>query len=122
MNEVEEELLQLKGYGYQIWSYIVGHSILIFQGRTSDERSKNIRLNFNNVHYFQFPRGWFGDFYIASDTEWREIMTRAGLNISEVDKVVPASLIKGSYQLYKADSPNGIVYALGHLAQIEYDV
>jgi hypothetical protein len=119
MKELEEKLLQLKDYGYQIWEYYVGHSILIFQGWNTDTKRENIRLTFDNVHYFQFPRSWFGDFYVAPDSEWLEIMTRAGLAL---EKAVPISIIKQAYQLYKAETRNSTIYVLGHLAQIEYDV
>jgi len=118
MSEVEEKLLQLKGYGYQIWAYAVGHSVLIFHGSTSDENPKRIRLEFDNVHYFQFPKGWLGDFYIASDEEWHEIMALAGLTVGSK---IPTSIIKRNYQLYKADSQRGTIFVLGHLAHIEYD-
>jgi len=120
MSELNEELLQLKGYGYQIWNYNLSHSILTFRGDHPEKKHHNVEITFVDVKYFQFPFGWMGDFYPATDSELLEIMARAG--ITNLEKAVPMSYIKELWHLYKADSPNGIIYVLGHLSQIEYDV
>ncbi|MEP6895062.1 MAG: hypothetical protein ABI986_05590 [Chloroflexota bacterium] len=120
MNELEEKLLQLKGYGYHIWFYNLSHSILTFRGEHPEKKSHNVEITFVDVHYFQFPLGWTGDFYPASDSELLEIMSRAGM--PHLEKALPMSDIKVHYHLYKADSKHSTIYVLGHLSQIEYDV
>jgi hypothetical protein len=120
MKELGEKLLQLKGYGYKIWDYNLSHSYLTFRGEHPDKKHHNVEISFADVRYFQFPYGWMGDFYPASDSELLEIMSRAG--ITNLDKAVPMSYIKERYHLYKADLSHSTIYVLGHLAQIEYDV
>ena len=120
MNELEEKLLQLKGYHYHLWHYQLSHSFITFRGEHPDKKQHNVEISFTDVKYFQFPLGWTSDFYPASDSELLEIMKRAG--IPDLDKAVPMSWIKENYHLYKADSPHSTIYVLGHLVQIEYNV
>jgi hypothetical protein len=120
MNELEEKLQQLKGYGYKIWNYNLSHLILTFRGELPNKKHHNVEITFVDVNYFQFPYGWSGDFYPASDSELLEIMKRSG--ITNWDKFLPISEIKLRFHLYKADSPHSTIYVLGHLSQIEYDV
>lgn len=120
MSELEEELLQLKGYSYKIWDYNLSHSILTFRGEHPDKNHHNVEITFGAVHYFQFPYGWTGDFHPASDSELLEIMARAGM--PNLEKRLPISEIGIHFHLYKANSPYSTIYILGHLAQIEFNV
>lgn len=120
MNELEEKLEQLKGYSYKIWDYNLSHSYLTFRGEHPDKKHHNVEIMFTDVHYFQFPYGWKGNFYPAPDSELLEIISRAGM--PNLDKVMPLSEIKLRYHLYKADSRHSTIYVLGHLVQIEFDV
>ena len=120
MKELEEQLSQLKGYNYHIWHYQLSHSFVTFRGEHPNKKRHNIEVSFTDVKYFQFPLGWTGDFYPASDSELLEIMMRAGMG--NMDRVIPLPEIKSRFHLYKADSPNSTIYVLGHLSQIEYDV
>jgi len=120
MSDLEAKLARLKGYSYQIWDYNLSHSYLTFRGDHPDKKHHNVEISFTDVKYFQFPLGWTGDFYPASDSELLEIMLRAGMG--NVDNALPMSWIKENWHLYKADSPHSTIYVLGHLTQIEYDV
>jgi hypothetical protein len=120
MSELDDKLTQMKGYSYRIWGYGLGHSYLFIRAEHKDKPHHNVHISFANVQYFQFPLGWTGDFVPTTDQELLEIMARAGIGYWE--KSLPLSTIKESFHLYKADTPNGVIYILGHLAQIEEDV
>ena len=120
MNVLEEKLLQLKDYSYQVWHYQLSHSFITFRGEQPERKNHNVEISFADVKYFQFPLGWIGDFYLASDSELLEIMMRAGMG--NINQALPMSRIRENWQLYKADSPHSTIYILGHLAQIEFDV
>jgi hypothetical protein len=120
MNEREKKLLQLKGYSYHLWHYQLSHSVLTFRGEHPDKKHHNVEITFADVQYFQFPHGWTGDLYPASDSELLEVMSRAGM--PNLDKTLPLPEIKSRFHLYKADSPHSTIYILGYLSQIEYDV
>ena len=120
MSELEEKLLQLKGYSYKIWYYNLSHSNLTFRGEYPDQSHHNVEITFGAVHYFQFPYSWIGDFHTASDSELLEIIAKAGM--PDLEKRLPISEIKIHFHLYKANSLYSTIYVLGHLAQIEFDV
>lgn len=120
MNELEEKLRQIQGYGYKIWDYNLSHSILTFRGEHPDKKHHNVEITFVDVQYFQFPYGWVGDFYPAQDSELLEIMSRVGMRNFEKAMSIPE--IKERFHLYKADSPHSTIYVLGYLSQIEFDV
>ena len=120
MSELDDQLKQMKGYSYRIWGYGLGHSYLIIRATHDDKPHHNAHISFADVQYFQFPLGWTGDLIPATDKELLEIMARAGAGSWE--KSLPISVIKERFHLYKADTPNGTIYILGHLALIEYDV
>ena len=119
MNNLEEELLKLKGYGYQIWRYNLGHSILTFRGEHPDKKHHNVEITFTSVSYFQFPAGWDGDFYpVKDESELLEVLSRTGIFKEKI--IMP--VINQLFHLYRADSPYSTIYIIGHLAQIDYDV
>ena len=120
MSELDEKLICLKGYSYQIWDYGLSHSELILRATHQDGNQHSAHIRFSHVQYFQFPWGWTGDLVPASDEELLEIMTRAGMGYWT--KVFPISLIKHRFRLYKAETANGTIYILGLLRQIKYDV
>lgn len=120
MSELDDELNFIKGYSYQIWDYNLSHSILTLRATNEQVKSHNIHITFTSVSYFQFPFGWKGDLYPASDDELIEILVRSG--VGRLDQALSMPEIKERYSLYKADTPNSIVYLLGTLSQIEYDV
>ena len=120
MSDLNEKLLQLKGYSYKVWHYQVSHSVVTFRGEHPDKERHNVEITFGMVDYFQFPSAWTGDFYPASDAELLEIMARIGM--PELEKRLPMEEVKTHFHLYKADSPHSTIYILGHLSQIEYDV
>ena len=120
MSELNEKLLQLKGYSYKLWHYQLSHSVVTFRGDHPDKNHHNVEVTFGMVNYFQFPSGWTGDFYLASDSELLEIMARTGM--TDLDKRLPMEEIRRHFHLYKADSPHSTIYILGYLSQIEYDV
>jgi hypothetical protein len=120
MSELDEKLICLKGYSYQIWDYGLSHSELILRATHQDKNNCNAHVSFSHVQYFQFPWGWTGDLVPASDEELLEIMTRAGMGYWT--KVFPISLIKHRFRLYKAETSNDTIYILGLLRQIKYDV
>jgi hypothetical protein len=117
---LQDELLGLKGYNYQIWDYNLSHSILTIRATHEQKKHQNIHITFVDVRYFQFPHGWAGDLHPASDDELIEILVRAG--VGRLDKAVPISYVKERFSLYKADSPNCTIYILGKLSTIEHDV
>ena len=120
MSELDNELISMKGYSYRIWGYGLGHSELIIRATHEAKKHHNAHISFVDVCYFQFPLGWTGDLVPAPENELLEIMSRAGMG--KLDKVLPMSVIKERYHLYKADAPNSTIYILGHLSQIEFDV
>lgn len=120
MSDLEEKLLQIRGYSFQIWRYDVGHSTLTLRATHSDKKHHNVEIEFIAVQYVQFPIGWHGDFYLASDTELLEIVAKTGM--PDLDKRLPLEEIRKHFHLYKADSPQGTIYILGDLVKIESDV
>jgi hypothetical protein len=120
MSELDEKLMCMKGYSYQIWGYGLGHSELSLRDTHQDNNHCNAHISFSHVQYFQFPWGWTGDLVPASDDELMEIMKRAGMGYWT--KAYPISLIKGRFRLYKAETSNGTIYILGQLRQIKYEV
>lgn len=120
VSDILERLLTIKGYSYHIWDYSVGHSTLVIRAVKEQEKEHNIQLTFVNIYYVEFPVKWNGDLYLASDDELVEILKKAGLNNS-IERM-PLSFIKENLSLYKANNDNGVVYILGKLGSIEYDV
>ena len=120
MTNINEQLIHIKGYSYQVWDYERGHSEMTIRATHDEKKEHNIHLTFLDVQYFQFPLGWVGDLYPASDRELIEIVKR--LNYDGVTGKTPLELLKKIYSLYKADSPGGVIYILGKLIKIEYDV
>jgi len=120
MSDLIDELTRMEGYFYQIWNYQLSLSILTIRATHKQKKHHNIHITFSNVQYFQFPSGWDGDFYPASDVELLEILGRVG--VSRLDDPRVKNFLKEINSLYKADSPNSTIYILGHLAKIEYDV
>ena len=120
MSELDDKLIQMKGYSYRIWGYGLGHSYLFIRAEHKDKPHHNVHVSFDDVQYFQFPSGWTGDLIPATDKELLEIMARAGMG--NITKSMPFSFIKENFHLYKADTPNSVIYILGHLTQIEEDV
>jgi hypothetical protein len=117
MEDLLDKLRNLKDYNYQIWNYTLSHSRLTIRATAGQKGHHNIYITFVDVSYFQFPSGWEGDLYLASDNELLEILVRVG--IGKLDQVVPMAYIKERYSLYKADSPNGTIFIFGKLASIE---
>ena len=120
MSELDEKLMCMKGYSYQIWDYGLSHSELVLRATHQDKNRCDAHVSFSHVQYFQFPWGWTGDLVPASDEELLEIMKRAGLGYWT--KASSMSLIKQRFRLYKAETANGTIYILGRLRQIEYEV
>lgn len=115
MPDLIAELEQLKGYSYQLWRYQVSHCILIIRATHRGKPNHNVEITFNNVAYIQMPTMWTGDFRLA-DTEFFDVTQKCHFRDSTND------LLRTIYSLFKADYSNGVVYILGHLAKIKYDV
>jgi hypothetical protein len=120
MENLIDQLANIKGYSYQIWKYQRGHSEMTIRATHHGKKGHNIHLIFLDVQYFQFPLGWVGDLYPASETELIEIVKRTNFR-NQVDNA-PIELLQEMYSLYKAISPGGVIYILGKLIKIEYDV
>ena len=120
MSNLVDELICMKGYWYQVWHYQLSLSLLTFRATHEQKIRHNVHVTFANVQYFQFPLGWKGDLYPASDIELFEILGKVGF--SGLDDLRLKSFFKETYSLFKADSPNSTIYILGRLAKIEYDV
>jgi hypothetical protein len=120
MENLIDQLVSIKGYSYQIWRYERGHSEMTIRATHHEKKEHNIHLIFLDVQYFQFPLGWAGDLYPASETELIEIVKRTNFR-NQVDRA-PMEILQKMYSLYRADSPNGVIYILGKLIKIEYDV
>jgi len=120
MENLIDELTDMKGYSYQIWNYERGHSEMTIRAIHHKKKGHNIHLIFLDVQYFQFPLGWVGDLYPAPETELIEIVKRT--NFRNMVDNTPMELLKTMYSLYKADSSGGVIYILGKLIKIEYDV
>lgn len=120
MFELDEKLMCLKGYSYQIWGYGLGHSELVLRATHQDRNQHNAHVSFSHVEYFQFPWGWTGDLVPACDQELLAIMARAGM--SYWTKTYPLAVIKVRFRLYKAETTNGAIYILGQLRQIKYEI
>ena len=118
MEDLSNDLFKIKNYYYQIWKYQVSHLQLILRATHAQKENHNIHITFESVRYFQFPSGWEGDFYIASDKEWSDFMMRANIGVPDA----PMKEIFPSLRLYKADAKNSTIYILGVLANIEHDV
>jgi len=119
MHKLLNELQEIKGYHYQVWKYQLSLSVLTIRASNDQIKHHNIHITFGSVKYFQFPLGWTGDLYLASDDELLQILKQAGINIK---LEIPMSFVKENFSLYKADSPNGTIYILGRLNHIERDV
>jgi len=120
MENLIDQLVSIKGYSYEIWKYQHGHSEMTIRAIHHEKKGHNIHLIFLDVQYFQFPLGWTGDLYPASESELIEIVKRTNFR-NQVDRA-PKELLHKMYSLYRADSPNGVIYILGKLISIEYDV
>lgn len=120
MANLTDELLRITGYSYQIWDYQRGHSELTIRGTHAEKKGHNVHLTFLDVQYFQFPIGWEGDIYLASDNELIEIVKRT--NYSDIVDKTPLEILKKMYSLFRVETSNGIIYILGKLVAIEYDI
>jgi len=120
MDELLDRLGQLKGYSYQIWNYNLSHSILTLRGSAEQKGHHNVHIGFADVKYFQFPFGWTGDLYPATDKELVEILLRVG--IGRLDQATSMEHVKEQFSLYRADAAHTTIYILGKLFEIEYDV
>lgn len=120
MNTLLDELRRIKGYSYQIWDYNLSHSILTLRATKKEKEHHNIHITFADVSYFQFPFSWRGDLDLSPETELIEILERAGFG--RLDQTISMEYVRDRYSLYKAESVRSIVYILGRLSSIEYDV
>lgn len=120
MEKLLDELHRIKGYSYQIWHYNLSHSILTLRAKKKEKEHHNIHITFADVGYFQFPFSWRGDLDLAPETELVEILERAGFG--RLDQAISMEYVQDRYSLYKAESGRSIIFILGRLASIEYDV
>ena len=107
------EVTALEGYTYRLWEYQVSHSLATVRATHPDKPKHNIHLTFALVCYLQMPSGWRGDLRLASESESRAIAERAGLKLTGT---APQPT------LFKAESPDGVVYILGAIYIVEHDV
>ncbi len=107
------EVTALEGYTYKLYRYQLSHSLLTVRATHPDRPKHNIHLAFALVYYLQMPNAWRGDLRLASESETRTIAERAGLKLTET--APPLSL-------FKAESPNGVIYILGTIYIVEHDV
>ena len=120
MEDLIDQLVSIKGYSYEIWKYQRGHSEMTIRATHHEKKEHNIHLVFLDVQYFQFPLGWVGDLYPASESELIEVVKRT--NFRNMADNTPMELLKKMYSLYIANSPGGVVYILGKLIKIEFNV
>lgn len=109
------ELEALRGYRYRLWNYQSSHSTLTIRAVRSDRKHHNVHITFANVYYIQAPLSWDGDFTLGSYPEIAEVVARAGIK-------GPTEMTREILSLFRAESANGVVYILGALGNIEYDV
>jgi hypothetical protein len=107
------EVTALEGYRYRLWAYQVSHSLLTVRATHPDRPKHNIHLTFADVFYLQMPRAWRGDLRLASESESRTISERARLKLEGTEP--PPTL-------FRAETPNGVVYILGTIYIVEHDV
>lgn len=111
-NELLEKMTALAGYSYRMWKYSVSHSQLTLRATHRDKPHHNVHLTFVGVFYIQMPNAWSADLELGSTDEARMISKRAGIELHETKSI----------SLFKAVSSNGVIYILGTLVVIEYDV
>ena len=126
MSTLDNELNELTGYSYQVWSFNVVDSELTLRATHKDKKKHNIHLVFINVHYLQMPNIWMGgNLGACSDEEMLEIASKTDLHdtiskISERDEYLEH--FKKLFTLYKAEAEYSTVYILGKLITVEQDV
>lgn len=110
-----KELDTLRGYIYRLWYYQPSHSTLIIRAVRPDRKHHNVHITFENVYYIQAPLSWDGDFTLGSHLEMAEIVAKTRTKS-------PADSLREIMSLFRAESSKGVVYILGTLTLIEYDV
>ena len=114
MKDLLKALEALRGYRFILWRYHKSHSELTIRAEHPDKPGHNVHIHFVDVYYIQMPTGWIGDFELGSESEFKEVLRKAWLQGSpEVREI---------FTLFKADTPNDVVYILGSLSHLEYDV
>jgi len=122
---LDNELKELTGYSYQIWSFNVVDSELTVRATHKDKKKHNVHLTFINVHYLQMPNIWMGTMSVCSDDEMLEVAGKTDLHetimkITERDEYLEH--FKKLFTLYKANTEHSTVYVLGKLITVEQDV
>ncbi len=120
MNDLISKLLNLKNYTYHLWGYRLSHSLLTLRGVRGDKQHHNVHLIFANLLYLQMPTSWTGDLFVASNADFIDILRQTNIDLPNNEKSL--EMLKETYSLYKAVTSKTIIYVLGTLHAIEYDV
>lgn len=112
-NDPIKEMIALEGYSYQLWEYHASHSMLTLRATHIKKRYHNVHINFISVFYIQMPMAWTADLRLASETEMRMVAEKIGMQLDDNAAFV---------SLFKAETSRGVIYILGTLANVEYNV
>jgi hypothetical protein len=113
-----QEISSLKGYNYRLWRYEVSHSVLTIYAADPHEQKPNLVLTFGSVYYMQILLFWTGDLRPAPEDESLKIAKLAGFE-GDKETIDELLLMAGGCTVFKADSPNGVIYILGSPQDIE---
>jgi hypothetical protein len=117
MTDLDDQLLSLRGYSYQVWEYSPMHSSLTIRATNKHRANDEVYILFGMVEYVELAMIWEGDFIPASDDEYLLIFKKSRLDLGY--EIHPIPKIREILDLYKVERPRGNIYILGSLSSIK---
>jgi hypothetical protein len=117
MIDLNDQLLNLRGYSYQVWEYSPVHSALTIRATNDNRPNEDVYILFGMVEYVEMAMLWDGDFVLATDDEFISIVKKSeffhGIGIH------PLPIVREVVNLYKVERPKGNIFILGNISSIK---